>query len=127
MLEHAPYRIEGRIVFTSNIPAFNNASIHIYVEDISYADAEAIVLAEKIIQDVQHSSATIDKHRETIIYFNLPLGREVKINESNDYAVRVWVDMNRGGQNSSQDLYSDQSIRVLTQGYGNKIEIVFTY
>ncbi len=112
--------IEGNIIFRHTVTAFSNSTIHIYLEDISYADTNAIRLAHVAIPGITHRGV-----RETIVPFRLRADSEYEIRSSADYGVRVWVNISNDGIAGTSDLFSDSVIRVLTAGYGNRVEIIF--
>lgn len=112
--------VSGNIVIPFLTPSFKKATAHIFLEDVSYADSEAQLIAKSIIPDVSHNT---DTAKDTILPFTIYADEKLEINPRNDYAVRVWVDLDSDGRESSGDLYSDQRNPVLTRGFGNKITI----
>ncbi|THU41172.1 hypothetical protein FAM09_03400 [Niastella caeni] len=111
--------IEGQLIFRQTVPAFHNATVHVYLEDVSYADTTATALAHVIIPGVSHSK------EETVIAFRLELKSNITINSTADYSIRVWVNKNNDGVLHSHDLFSDTRCPVLTHGYGNQVDILF--
>lgn len=108
--------VDGRIIVAGKIPAFRGAA-HVYLEDVSRADAESVTVAETIVETIAHGEA-----EETEIPFRLEIADESRINPKNFYSVRVWVDV--GGETpDARDLFSDRAYRVLTRGYGDFVEI----
>ena len=116
--------VTGRIVFTKKVFAFTDATIHIQLEDVSIADAEACILAEETITNVQHHP-DVSRNGFTTVPFKIFLKGEEEIDPRNLYAIRVWVDISSDGKNDADDLNSDQSLRVLTQGFGNSVDVSF--
>lgn len=114
--------VKGEVVFTETVPAFDHATIHIQLEDVSIADAGAFILGRETITKVQHNP---DSNQGTVINFEIYLKDVEKIDPKNFYGIRVWVEMYSDGTNSSKGLYTDQSYRVLTQGFGNFVRIEF--
>jgi uncharacterized lipoprotein YbaY len=114
-------QVEGRIVFRAAVRAFDNAAVHVYLEDVSFADAAADVVAETVIPGVRHGHTSGD----TTVAFVLDLGQHQNIDTRRHYAVRVWVDCDDDGQPSHVDLYSDQVYPVLTWGFGASVTITF--
>ena len=110
-------RVSGRILIAEKIPAFREATAHIYLEDISHADAESVIVAETSVVNIEHSE------RETEITFGLEIADESLINPKNLYSVRIWIDTNGDGKPSATDLYSDRAYRVLTRGFRDSVEI----
>ena len=116
--------VTGQVVIAAAAPAFCGAIAHVYLEDVSYVDAAAAVVAEAVIPDVRHEP-TGDGGDGTLLPFALhaPPGATT-VDPRNDYAVRVWVDRDGDGQQGPGDLYSDQSYRVLTRGFGRTVTIM---
>jgi hypothetical protein len=115
----SPTVIEGRIIFKKNIPAFNGATAFIYLEEVSYADAHAFPVAEIPIWNLSHA-----EKGDTVVLFKIDIDK-VTINSKDDYAIRAWVNLGSDGIASTHDLYSDRNLRVLTNGFGNRVEIIF--
>ncbi|MBC7921341.1 MAG: YbaY family lipoprotein [Ferruginibacter sp.] len=119
--------VTGRIIIASGVPALTDATAHLRLEDISYADREAVLLAETLIQNVCHPPLTEGNRQEavTVLAFELRVDAGAGIiDPSHEYAVRVWVDCNGDGKEGTGDLYSDQRYRVLTRGFGRAVTIV---
>lgn len=112
--------VAGEFVIPAQTPSFHKATAHLFLEDVSYADGEALLIANSIIPDVSHNS---DLGKDTILPFTIYASGNLQIDPRNDYAVRAWVDLDGDGHESSGDLFSDQRNPVLTQGFGNKISI----
>ena len=114
--------VTGELVISAAVAPFQGATAHLYLEDISYADAPAVVLADATIADLRHDpSATSDG--DTVVPFALRARPSSPIARRNDYAVRAWVDRDSDGTTGPADLFSDQSYRVLTQGFGSTVTI----
>lgn len=112
--------ISGSIIIPFQTPSFNDATAHVFLEDVSYADREALLIAKSIIPNVNHNN---NAGKDTLIPFTIYASEKMEITPRNDYAVRVWVDLDSDGRESSGDLFSDQRNPVLTRGFGNKITI----
>ena len=111
--------VSGRLMIGAGVPTFQDGRAHVRLEDISYADAAATVVAETAIPNVSHS-----KGRKTEIPFSLQRGPSTPAKaEGNDYAVRARVDPGNGEKSGEDSLYSEQSYRVLTRGFGNTVTI----
>jgi len=111
-------------VIRAGTPALHGAAVHVWLEDVSRADGEAEQVAEAILRDIHHQPpGGAQEHGDTSLPFALhaPPGT---INPRNDYAVRVWVDHDGDGKEGPGDLYSDQSYRVLTRGFGQSLTVV---
>ncbi len=111
--------VTGQVVISAGTPAFSGATVHVRLEDVSYADAAAEVVAEAIIPGVGHAPGGT-----TTVPFALHAAPgATPIDPRNDYAVRVWLDRDGDGRAGAGDLHSDQSYRVLTGGFGRTATI----
>jgi uncharacterized lipoprotein YbaY len=108
-------RVGGRIVIAEKTPAFRNGTVHVYLEEVSRADAESVTVAETVIEDVGHGG------RDTEIPFCLGISDRNSINPKNSYSVRVWIDTD--GEPSAEDLFTDRAYGVLTRGFGDFVEV----
>ena len=115
--------VTGQLMVSAGTPPFQSATAYVCLEDISYADAAAVVVADATIPDVSHDPSTTGG-RDTLIPFALRAGpSSPAISPGNDYAVRAWIDRDRDGHLGGSDLCSDQIQRVLTGGFGSAITI----
>jgi hypothetical protein len=126
--------VTGKVIIAAGIPPFNGATIHVYLEDVTYADAESLPVAETVINNVNHgpsASSRGDKSRkseskkgDTVVPFELYASPDAApIDRRHDYSVRVWVDRDGDGRRGPGDLYSDESYPVLTRGFANTTTI----
>jgi uncharacterized lipoprotein YbaY len=114
--------VNGQLVINAGIPPFHGATAHITLEDISYADAAAVEVAAATIPGISHDPMT--GGRDTIIPFVLEAHPAAPpVSARNDYTVRAWIDRDSDGTEGAEDLYSDQSYRVLTRGFGRTVTI----
>lgn len=110
-----PTLVSGDIIILAGTPSFSGATMNVFLEDVSYADAASRRIAETTIPDVSHAPAS---GGNTSIRFELqPAAGAPPIDQGHDYAVRVWVDMDSDGKPGPGDLYSGQSYPVLTRGF----------
>ena len=105
--------VGGKISIAEKSPAFRDATAHIYLEDVSRADAESNIIAEAKIENLDHSD------KVTEIPFRLEIADASLIDPKRFYSIRVWIETEQG----ANDLYSDRAYRVLTHGFGDYIEI----
>lgn len=111
--------VTGQVVIAAGVPGWEAATVHIYLEDISYADERAKVVAKVELRGVRHNPAG-----ETAIPFALHAPPDApRIERRADYSVRVWVDHDGDGRKGPGDLYSDQTYPVLTQGFGTAVTV----
>ncbi len=115
--------VTGRIVIPAAVPPFRGATAYLSLEDVSYADAPATVLAEAAIPDVRHQP-TARAGEATVLAFTLrPAPGAAAIDPGNDYAVRAWIDLDGDGRIGPGDPASDQRYPVLTRGFGRTVTI----
>lgn len=107
--------LSGKIVFEANSNAFDDAAIHIRVEDVTRADAAAVLVAEKVLQPVSRPAGSTRD-----LEFQMPVHLP---DQSARYSVRVHVDVDRNGQITQGDFISTQSYPVLTRGQPDSVEI----
>ena len=129
--------VTGKVTIAAGIPAFQGATLHVYLEDVSYADAESVPVAETAIRNVNHepsarsrgdnSTKSRNKWGDTVVPFELyALPGAAPIDRRHDYSLRVWVDRDGDGKRGPGDLYSDQSYPVLTRGFANTVTITLS-
>jgi len=115
--------VTGEIVLTSKISPFKNGTASIQLEDVSRADAGALLLGEEIIAGIKHNPEPGDEQTITIP-FEIQLKGNVEIDPRNFYNIRASIVI-KGRKGRSEVLNTDESFRVLTQGFGNFIKVVF--
>jgi len=115
--------ISGHIAIPASVRSFSSATAHIRLEDVSYADREAVLIAETIIPNLNHKTSAAGGGDTAIPFTILIPSGTLIIDPRNDYAVRVWVDVDSDGYESPGDLYSDQSYRVLSSRSGGDLSI----
>lgn len=110
-----PTTITGTIIFPAETPAGSAATIIIRLEDVSLADAPAILLASTTLDDV-----SVPPVAGTAVSFALPVA---EFDPRARYTVRVHVDRDGDGRISKGDLVSTTHVPVLTQGGGTDVHI----
>lgn len=123
--------VKGTVVISSQVPAFESATVHVTLEHVSLADAGSDLVAEAIIHGVRHRAGIAGQRgpaaANTQVPFDVHLDDQAaRIDPKSSYVVRVWVDVDGDGRSSQDDLYSDQSYPVLTGGFGNTVSIILT-
>jgi uncharacterized lipoprotein YbaY len=118
-----PPLVSGEVIIAESSPAFADASLHISLDDVSYADAPATTVAETVIRQPSQPDRR-GGTGSTVLAFALPAlpGTQV-IDSRRHYAVRVWLDRDGDGRAGPGDLYSDQRYPVLTRGHGDTVTI----
>jgi len=112
--------LTGRVVISASVSRFSAGVLHVRLEDVSYADERATVIAETAIAGIAHDPSVAGRSEpETIVPFSLTLSSG--IDPDRDYSVRAWLDRDGDGRPGSSDLWSDQSYRVLTRGSGSDV------
>jgi hypothetical protein len=100
--------VEGRIVFVPHPPAFEQADVHVRVEDTTYADAEAVALARVVIPGVAPPAEPDG------LAFRLDYEHEAVAGRSCSLA--VLVDVDGDGVPGRGDYVSYQAVRVPAPG-----------
>jgi uncharacterized lipoprotein YbaY len=105
----------GEIVLPPTGLPSNAASVVVRVEDISRADAPAIVVGEQRQDAVRlHPSATLP--------FRVEVPTE-QLNERALYSVSAHIDTSGSGRVDRGDLVSTETYPVLTRGYGTEVRV----
>lgn len=117
-----PTFVHGRILISAAAKIFSGATAHIFLEDISRADAPARIVAKIEIANVEHQPDDSGK-TSSLVPFRINFSDEF-YNPKNYYSLRVWIDVNGDGKQSGDDLYSDEVYPVWTRGAGNFVEIL---
>ncbi len=111
--------VHGRILISAETGTFSGGTAHIFLEDVSHADAPSRIVAKTRIVNIRHQSGDA----ATNIPFRIDF-LDAGFNPKNYYSLRVWIDVNDDGEQNTDDLYSDQIYPVLTRGAGNFAEIL---
>lgn len=107
--------VRGQVVLPDVEMGGQAADFIIQVEDVSRADAPSTVVGEQRIQNVS-------LHAGMAVPFTVEIPTE-RIIANHSYSVRVHVDTSGSGKVEPADLITMQSYPVLTQGYGNEVNI----
>lgn len=107
--------LTGEIVIGNINRSFKNASIHIYLEDVSLLDREAKVVVEKTIQSVSCENGT-KKQLQFVIH-----QEKIKIDQRANYSIRVHIDLQNNKIINKGDYLTMQNYPVLTFGSPNSI------
>ncbi len=109
--------LTGEIVIDSINRSFKNASIHIYLEDVSLLDREAKVVVEKTIQSV-----SCKKDTKNQLQFSIDL-EKIKIDQRANYSIRVHIDLQNNKIINRGDYLTMQNYPVLTFGFPSNITV----
>jgi uncharacterized lipoprotein YbaY len=107
--------VEGEILLGEAQRSFAGATVHVQLEDVSYADAPSSVVSEQVIPNVSHESGT-EHTLEFALYGDIP-------DEKGRYIVTVRVDLQGQGRVIRGDYLSMESYPVLTHGNPNQISV----
>lgn len=116
--------VTGRIVIPASTSGFKRAVVHIWLEDVSYADQKAIVVGEAVLFGVDHEperSSEPGTNRNSAVTFVVQ--PSTAIEPTHDYNIRIWLDRDGDGIAGPGDLWSNQNHRVLTRGFGCDVTI----
>jgi uncharacterized lipoprotein YbaY len=120
--------VTGRVIIAAGCPALTDATMYISLDDVSYADSSATVVADTVIRHIRHRPERPGEGSEpggTVVSFALAASPDAAaIDPRHHYAVRIWVDGDGDGRAGPGDLYSDQRYPVLTRGHPSKVTIV---
>jgi hypothetical protein len=107
--------LDGEIMFEEGSPSFARATVHIFIEDTTLADAPARMVVHHVIENV-----SADMVRNERLTFAL----DGNISDTRAlYTVRVLVDLDGDARISHGDYASVASYPVLTRGYPSRVVI----
>ena len=107
--------VKGEILLGEAERSFTGATVHVHLEDVSYADAPSRVVAEQVIPDVSHEPGTEHTLRFAL-YGDAP-------DEKGRYIVTVHVDLQGQGRVTRGNYLSVESYPVLTHGNPNQLSV----
>ena len=110
--------IRGKILIPAEAPAFQGATAHVRLEELSGEDDKgAAVRAETTIPRISHQLHG-GVAQDTLVDFEIPIDPgSFVIDPKNEYTIRVWIDYDSDGKRGPGDCYSDERHRVLTGSY----------
>lgn len=107
--------VTGEIFFSQELSSFSRATLYIYLEDVSYLDAPAKIIAKQVIPDISHHMGNEDR-----VEFDL---KSETLNKQASYSIRVHVSIHRDEQILCGDYITMESYPVLTLGYPNQVTL----
>ena len=113
--QESQLEVDGDILFGPEIGSFSGATVHVYLEDVSRADAAAPRVAKQTIRDVNHDRGT--EHR---VKFKLS---GVASDPRASYSVRVHVDRQGDGEIHIGDCITMQAYPVLVAGGRDQVSV----
>lgn len=112
---NAPLLVTGEILLSEDIASFSEATVNVYLEDVSFLDAPSKIVAKQVIPNINHEMGT--KNR---VEFALK-GEVVDIQAS--YSIRVHIGKHGDEQIHRGDYVSTESYPVLTFGYPHYVSV----
>jgi hypothetical protein len=108
--------IKGEIKFEDHALSFINATMHVYLENVSVVDASSEVVGFYVRKNVNFPN-----NRARTLSFEIT-GRDLDERES--YSIRAHIDINGDGSISKGDFISMQSYPVATFGHPCQISVL---
>jgi len=113
--EPTPVLLRGQIVFDESTPSFTGATLYVYLQDTSLADADAVNVAQQVTRGVSYD----ERARNAVPFV---VGGVVP-DERAHYTVMVLVDLDGDGRVSHGDFINVESYPVLTWGRAREVSI----
>ena len=110
-----PSLVRGEVILSPELASFDRATVYTYLEDVSYQDAPATILARHAIAEITHSIGTENRVNFTLL--------TQEIDPRANYSVRVHVSLQSDRQIQAGDYISTQTYPVLTHGFGDWVSI----
>jgi uncharacterized lipoprotein YbaY len=108
--------IKGEIKFEDPALSFINATMHVYLENVSVVDASS-----EVVGFYERKNVSFPDNKSRTLSFDIT-GRDLDVRES--YAIRAHIDINGDGSISKGDFISMQSYPVATFGHPRHISIL---
>ncbi|PSB45492.1 hypothetical protein C7B80_16680 [Cyanosarcina cf. burmensis CCALA 770] len=115
MSSDVPILITGEILFSAELGSFSGATVNVYLEDASFLDAPAKIVAKQVISHVAHEMGTENRVKFAFI------GEIADIHAR--YSLRVHTALHGNEQIQRGDYISMESYPVLTFGYPHQVTI----
>jgi uncharacterized lipoprotein YbaY len=107
--------VSGKIPFHEEIHSFFDATLFVYLEDVSLQDAPSKIVARQVISNISHTRGT-SSCLEFALYGELPEARA-------HYSVRVHLSLHGQEEIQLGDLITMQSYPVITFGNPNFVSV----
>jgi uncharacterized lipoprotein YbaY len=114
MSEEKPL-VSGSIILGGEVGSFAGVTVYVRLEDISRADAPAVLMAEHALEGVSHQAGTEDSLDFAL--YGLPPA------EGADCNVSVHVDVDGDGEVSRGDYITVESYPVITRGAPDRVRV----
>jgi len=108
--------IKGKLKFEDRDISFTNATMHVYLENVSVVD-----VSSEIIVHYERKNVNFPNKKSRTLSFEITCR---DLDERANYAIRVHIDINRDGKVSKGDFINMQSYPVITFGYPRQISIL---
>lgn len=108
--------IKGEIKFEAHALSFINATMHVYLENVSVVDASS-----EVVGFYERKNVNFPNNKIRTLSFEIA-GRDLDERES--YALRAHIDINGDGRVSKGDFISMQSYPVATFGHPRQISVL---
>ena len=109
MTSGPPREVSGSVLVGAELDSFENASLRVFLEDVTLQDVSAEVIDQEVVPGISHKSGTENRHP-----FRLTVPG---LDERASYAVRAHVDRRGDGEIRVGDYITMQSYPVLTFGH----------
>jgi uncharacterized lipoprotein YbaY len=109
----------GHVVIPTSVPRFSAGVLHVQLEDVSYADRAAVVVAAARISGVDHDPA---RPAGTVVPFSLLATRDIE--PTCDYSARAVLEQCDAGDGGTLRIHTDQVYPVLTRGFADEVTMV---
>ena len=107
--------VSGKIPFHEEIHSFSDATLFVYLEDVSLQDAPSKIVARQVISNISHTRGT-----SSCLEFGLS-GEQIKARAH--YSVRVHLSLHGHAEIQLGDLITMQSYPVITFGNPNFVSV----
>ncbi|MGB3756300.1 MAG: YbaY family lipoprotein [Rivularia sp. (in: cyanobacteria)] len=106
--------VKGEVIFSQELSSFSEATVNIYLEDVTFIDAPSFCISKQVIVDINHQKGTINR-----VEFAL----NGKYDENSRYIITAHVSINGSEEIQRGDYMTMESYPVLTFGYPNQVSI----
>jgi uncharacterized lipoprotein YbaY len=108
--------INGEIKFEDHASSFTNATMQVYLENVSVADASS-----EVVGFYEQKNVNFPNNQSRTLSFEIA-GRH--LDEREHYAIRVHIDIDGDGSVSKGDFISMQSYPVATFGHPRQLSVL---
>jgi uncharacterized lipoprotein YbaY len=107
--------VSGSVILGGEVGSFSGATVYVRLEDVSRADAAAVLLAEQVLEGVSHRAGAEDS-LEFALYGRRPA-------EGTDCNVSVHVDVDGDGEVSRGDYVTVESYPAGTRRGQDRVRV----